>query len=366
MAFETDTIAACATPPGVSALALLRISGPRSLSIAEALCGHPLPPRQPLPTHLKINHETLDEVVMTFWQNPKSYTGEDLVEISCHGNPLIVGSILQYVMQLGARPARPGEFTERAFLRGRMDLTRAEAVLDVLHARSTRALQAAQRALNGQLGDRLHAEREKLLNLLARIEAWIDFPEEDIQPEVGEGFRKEVSELLQSLSSLLATAPLGHRLRSGYRLVLAGPPNVGKSSLLNALLGTDRAIVSSSPGTTRDTVEESIVLQGFPVRLIDTAGLRASQDPVEQEGIQRTRTAMASADLVLALIDRSSKDDPSASEWTPFENKILRVLTKSDLPSAYSGTGVAVSSHSGTGMEELRTALAKQIGRAHV
>ena len=269
-------------------------------------------------------------------------------------------------MQLGARPARPGEFTERAFLRGRMDLTRAEAVLDVLHARSTRALQAAQRALNGQLGDRLHAEREKLLNLLARIEAWIDFPEEDIQPEVGEGFRKEVSELLQSLSSLLATAPLGHRLRSGYRLVLAGPPNVGKSSLLNALLGTDRAIVSSSPGTTRDTVEESIVLQGFPVRLIDTAGLRASQDPVEQEGIQRTRTAMASADLVLALIDRSSKDDPSASEWTPFENKILRVLTKSDLPSAYSGTGVAVSSHSGTGMEELRTALAKQIGRAHV
>ena len=361
MPFEKDTIAACATPPGVSALALIRISGPLSLSIAESLCGHALPPRQPFPTHLKNKNETLDEVVMTFWQNPKSYTGEDLVEISCHGNPLIVGSILQSVMQLGARPARPGEFTERAFLRGRMDLTRAEAVLDVLHARSTRALQAAQRALNGQMGDRLHAEREKLLNLLARIEAWIDFPEEDIQPEVGDGFRREVSELLQSLSSLLATAPLGHRLRSGYRLVLAGPPNVGKSSLLNALLGTDRAIVSSTPGTTRDTVEESIVLQGFPVRLIDTAGLRASQDPVELEGIQRTRTAMASADLVLALIDRSQKDDPCASEWGPYEKKLLRVLTKSDLPTAYPGDGLSVSSKSGDGMEKLHQFIAKRL-----
>ncbi|NDC80922.1 MAG: tRNA uridine-5-carboxymethylaminomethyl(34) synthesis GTPase MnmE, partial [Verrucomicrobia bacterium] len=341
---------------GVSALALIRISGPLSLSIAESLCGHALPPRQLFPTHLKNNNETLDEVVMTFWQNPKSYTGEDLVEISCHGNPLIVESILQSVMQLGARPARPGEFTERAFLRGRMDLTRAEAVLDVLHARSTRALQAAQRALHGQLGDRLHAEREKLLNLLARIEAWIDFPEEDIQPEVGDGFRREVSELLQSLSSLLATAPLG-----GYRLVLAGPPNVGKSSLLNALLGTDRAIVSSTPGTTRDTVEESIVLQGFPVRLIDTAGLRASQDPVELEGIQRTRTAMASADLVLALIDRSQKDDPCASEWGPYEKKLLRVLTKSDLPTAYPGDGLSVSSKSGDGMEKLHQFIAKRL-----
>ena len=351
MAFEKDTITACATPPGVSALAVIRISGPLALPIAEKLCGQALLPRQPLPTRLQIKDQTLDEVVITFWPNPKSYTGEDLIEISCHGNPLIIESILQSILQLGARTARPGEFTERAFLNGRIDLTRAEAVLDVLHARSERALQAAQRALVGRLGDRLHAEREKLLNLLARIEAWIDFPEEDIQPEVGDGFRKEVSELLQSISSLLATAPLGHRLRAGYRLALVGPPNVGKSSLLNSLLGTDRAIVSSIPGTTRDTVEETIILSGFPIRLIDTAGLRTSNDPVEQEGIQRTRSAMASADLVLALIDRSQKDDPCSSEWAPFENKVLRVLPKSDLPSAYCGDGWPVSSKSGDGME---------------
>jgi len=361
MAFETDTIAACSTPPGVSALAIIRLSGPQSLPIAEKLCGLPLPPRHPSPSRLQIKDRTLDEVVMTFWPNPKSYTGEDLVEISCHGNPLIIESILQSVLQMGARHARPGEFTERAFLHGRIDLTRAEAVLDVLHARSERALQAAQRSLAGRLGDRLHTEREKLLNLLARIEAWIDFPEEDIQPEVGDGFRREVSELLQSISSLLATAPLGHRLRAGYRLVLVGPPNVGKSSLLNALLGTDRAIVSSTPGTTRDTVEESIVLQGFPVRLIDTAGLRASQDPVELEGIQRTRTAMASADLVLALIDRSQEDDPCASEWGPYENKLLRVLTKSDLPTAFPGEGLPVSSKSGDGMEKLHQSIAKRL-----
>jgi tRNA modification GTPase len=361
MAFEKDTIAACATPPGVSALALIRISGPHSLPIAEKLSGHPIPPRQPFPTRLQRKDHTLDEVVITFWPNPKSYTGDDLVEISCHGNPLIIESILHSILQLGARTARPGEFTERAFLNGRIDLTRAEAVLDVLHARSERALQAAQRALAGRLGDRLHAEREKLLNLLARIEAWIDFPEEDIQPEVGDGFRKEVSELLQSISSLLATAPLGHRLRAGYRLALVGPPNVGKSSLLNSLLGTDRAIVSSIPGTTRDTVEETIILSGFPIRLIDTAGLRTSNDPVEQEGIQRTRSAMASADLVLALIDRSQKDDPCSSEWAPFENKVLRVLTKSDLPSAYRGDGWPVSSKSGDGMEKLHQLIAKRL-----
>lgn len=361
MAFEKDTIAACATPPGVSALALIRISGPQARPIAETLCGQPLPPRQPLPTHLQIKNQTLDEVVLTFWPNPKSYTGEDLVEISCHGNPLIIESILQSILRLGARTARPGEFTERAFLQGRMDLTRAEAVLDVLHARSERALQAAQRALAGRLGDRLHAEREKLLNLLARIEAWIDFPEEDIQPEVGDGFRKEVSELLQSISSLLATAPLGHRLRAGYRLVLVGPPNVGKSSLLNSLLGTDRAIVSSIPGTTRDTVEETIILAGFPVRVIDTAGLRPSSDPVEQEGIQRTRAAMASADLVLALIDRSQKTDPCTSDWTSMENKVLRVLTKSDLPAVYPGDGCPVSSQSGEGLEKLRQQIAQRL-----
>jgi len=361
MAFEKDTIAACATPPGVSALALIRLSGPRAPVIAGELLGESLTPRQPLPRRLRLDGRVLDEAVTTFWPGPRSYTGEDLVEISCHGNPLAVETILHALQKRGARMARPGEFTERAFLHGRIDLTQAEAVLDVLHAGSERALLAAQRSLGGQLKDRLMEIRSGLLDLLARIEAYIDFPEEDIQPEVGDGFRKEVSRLLQMISGLLATAPLGQRLRSGYRLVLMGPPNVGKSSLLNALLGSDRAIVSSVPGTTRDTVEESIVLAGFPIRLIDTAGLRPPTDPVEQEGIQRTRTAAEQADLVIALIDRTQAKDPCESEWSRFNGKLLRVLTKSDLPAAFSGEGQPVSAKTGEGLEQMRQTVARRL-----
>ena len=361
MAFEKDTIAACATPPGISALATVRMSGPRASAIAGELLGETLPPRQPVPRRLRLEKQVLDEAVTTYWPGPRSYTGEDLVEISCHGNPLVVATILQALQKRGARMARPGEFTERAFLHGRIDLTQAEAVLDVLHAGSERALLAAQRSLAGRLKDRLMEIRSGLLDLLARIEAYIDFPEEDIQPEVGEGFRREVSRLLQLISGLLATAPLGQRLRAGYRLVLMGPPNVGKSSLLNALLGSDRAIVSPVPGTTRDTVEESIILAGFPVRLIDTAGLRPSSDPVEQEGISRTRTAAAQADLVLALIDRTQPKDPCANEWTSFSDKLLRVLTKSDLPAAFSGEGHPVSAKTSEGLEPLRQAITRRL-----
>ena len=361
MAFEKDTITACATPPGVSALALIRLSGPQALAIAEKLTGQTIAPRNPLPLRLQFENQDLDETVVTFWPNPKSYTGEDLLEISCHGNPLIVETLLQAICKLGARMARPGEFTERAFLHGRIDLTRAEAVLDVLHARTERALLAAQRALAGKLSEHLMSDRERLLNLLARIEAWIDFPDEDIQPEVGDGFRSEVSTLLKSSTQLLSTAPLGHRLRSGYRLVLAGPPNVGKSSLLNSLLGNNRAIVSSTPGTTRDTVEESIVLAGFPVRLIDTAGLRPSTDPVELEGMARTRTAMDTADLVLALIDRTQLVDPCRNEWERLGNKVLKVLTKADLSEVSKEDGLLVSSQTGAGLDELRKAITHRL-----
>ena len=361
MAFEKDTITACATPPGVSALALIRLSGPQAPTITQKLTGQTLVPRNPLPLRLQLENQDLDETVVTFWPNPKSYTGEDLVEISCHGNPLIVETLLQTICKLGARMARPGEFTERAFLHGRIDLTRAEAVLDVLHARTERALLAAQRALAGKLSDRLMADRERLLNLLARIEAWIDFPDEDIQPEVGDGFRSEVSTLLKSSAQLLSTAPLGQRLRSGYRLVLAGPPNVGKSSLLNTLLGNNRAIVSPIPGTTRDTVEESIVIAGFPVRLIDTAGLRPSADPVELEGMDRTRTAMDSADLVLALIDRTQLMDPCQKEWERLGNKVLKVLTKADLSQVSKEDGLLVSSQTGAGLDELRKTITHRL-----
>ena len=361
MAFEKDTIAACSTPPGVSALALIRISGPLAISIAETLSGATLTPKNPLPTRLNQNTKTLDEVVITTWPNPKSYTGENLVEITCHGNPLIIESILNSIYSLGGRPARPGEFTERAFLHGRIDLTKAEAVLDILHARSNRSLLAGQRALAGGLSERLMADREKLLQLLARIEAWIDFPDEDIQPEVGDGFRSEIKDLLKSVASLLDTAPLGHRLRSGYRLVLAGPPNAGKSSLLNALLGLDRALVSSIPGTTRDTVEESILLAGFSVRLIDTAGLRPSSDPLEQEGMARTRAAMKTADLVLALIDSTQSSDPCGAEWPPLGAKVLPIFTKVDLPPKQKTSGLTVSAQTGAGLDSLRSKISQHL-----
>ena len=361
VAFEKDTIAACATPPGTSALALIRLSGPQAIPIAEKLSRGSLSPRTPLPTRLYLQDTLLDEVVVTTWPNPKSYTGEDLVEISLHGNPLIVQSILQAVCSLGARPAQPGEFTQRAFLHGRMDLTKAEAVLDVLHARSERALLAGQRALAGQLSDRLMADRETLLQLLARLEAWIDFPDEDIQPEVGEVFLSEIKALLKSTASLLSTAPLGYRLRSGYQVVLAGPPNAGKSSLLNALLGIDRALVSPTPGTTRDTVEESIILAGFPVRLIDTAGLRPSQDPIELEGIARTRQALQNADLILALIDSSQLQDPCSSEWAPFSAKVLPLLTKADLPAKHPAQGLLISAKTGLGLDSLRAQITQRL-----
>ena len=361
MPFEKDTIAACATPPGVSALALIRMSGPESSRIATELAGESLPPRQPVARRLRVDNRILDETVLTLWPSPRSYTGEDLVEISCHGNPLVVETILRELQKRGARSARPGEFTERAFLHGRIDLTQAEAVLDLLHAGSERALLAAQRALAGQLRERLMGIRSGLLDLLARIEAYIDFPEEDIQPEVGAGFRGDVSLLLRNISTLLATAPLGQRLRSGYRLVLMGPPNAGKSSLLNALLGSDRAIVSHVPGTTRDTVEEAIDLAGFPVRLIDTAGIRTSSDPVEQEGIHRSRAAAEHADLVLGLIDRTQPKDPCEPEWARLQDKLIRVLTKADLPAVFSGPGHPVSAKTGEGLESLRKTVAQRL-----
>lgn len=359
-----DTIAALATPPGAAALALLRLSGPRAHAIAAALSGRTLAIQHA--THATLRDPSgavLDDAVLTAWKGPRSYTGEDVVEIACHGNMRIVESLLAACTALGARPARPGEFTQRAFLNDRIDLTQAEAVMDLIHATSERALQAARRLQSGALGREVGRLREDLLQTLAHLEAYIDFPDEDIDPDTGQTFTRRIAALQAAIRALLATAPEGRRLREGFTVVLAGAPNAGKSSLLNALLKRDRAIVSPLPGTTRDTIEEAITLAGMHVRLVDTAGLREQADALESLGIARTHEALAQADLILHL---SSPDAPSEPPATTVP--VLRIQTKSDAfpPSTLDtrhSPPLRVSAQTGDGLDALQAAI---IARLHL
>jgi tRNA modification GTPase len=247
----------------------------------------------------------VDQVLVTIFRRPQSYTGEDLIEVSCHGGILVTRKILSLLLNAGARSAEPGEFTQRAFLNGKMDLTQAEAVMDLIRAQTELALRAANEQLAGYLGRELAKIQDQLLTTLAHIEAYIDFPDEGISPETGKMLFDRLEETGISLSRLVATADQGRILRHGLRTVIYGEPNVGKSSLLNLLLGYDRAIVSETPGTTRDTIEETINVRGIPVRLVDTAGKRSSEDSIEKEGIRRTELQLARADLVLKVVDAS-------------------------------------------------------------
>ncbi|MGF1679099.1 MAG: tRNA uridine-5-carboxymethylaminomethyl(34) synthesis GTPase MnmE, partial [Candidatus Methylacidiphilales bacterium] len=273
-----DTIVASATPPIASALAVVRLSGDQAFRIAEHLSGHR--PRAGNVRYCTLTHNGthLDDAVVLSWRGPASFTGEDTVEFSCHGNPLIVQQLIGACCSLGARPAEPGEFTRRAFLNGKMDLTRAEAVADLIHARTQRALHAAHAFQKGSLGQRISGAQESLLDILAHLEAHIDFPDEDIQPEVGHQLTVRVQQLIDLCNTLLESAHTGHFLRHGITVVLVGAPNSGKSSLMNALLGEERVLVSPLPGTTRDSIEAQFTLDGIACRLVDTAGLRDSDD----------------------------------------------------------------------------------------
>lgn len=313
LALPDDTIAAIATPFGQGAVAVLRVSGPQARAIVEKLWQGP-PLNRPRYVSLGKLVESspegepsrvLDEVLAVWFQAPASFTGEDVVEISCHGGVWVTRRIYEALLRAGARAAQPGEFTQRAFLHGKMDLTQAEAVMDLISARSDRALQAATRQLEGHLGAALRELREDTLALLANVEAYLDFPDEDIDPDTGTALLERLVALRQRVARLLATAGQGRLLREGVATALLGAPNVGKSSLLNRLAGFDRALVSDVPGTTRDTIEEYITLRGLPLRLIDTAGLRETQEQLEQAGIARSRAALASADLVLEVADAS-------------------------------------------------------------
>lgn len=355
---SSDTIIAPATPPGRSALALIRLSGPAAREIAESLAGRMLEPRRPVYTPFVDEGSVLDDVVVTFWQAPRSYTGEDTVEISCHGNPLIVESLLRACCRRGARMARGGEFTERAFLHERIDLTQAEAVMDLIQATSERSLRAARTLQEGHLGRQVREMIEELLQLLAHLEAYIDFPEEDIDPETGSGFLQRINGLLGLLDSLLKTAPEGRHLREGFQVVICGAPNAGKSSLLNALLRRDRAIVSPLPGTTRDTIEESITLHGMTVRLVDTAGLRTGADAMEQLGINRTKEALSSADLIILLVDPS---EPGTLP-DPGNSPVIHCQSKCDIHTIPAPEGwLRLSAHTGEGLDALQDRIVGQL-----
>ena len=365
-----DTIAAISTPVGEGAIAVVRVSGPESIVVVSKLFhGTTTPdkmrPRRTYFGELRDNTGRVDQVLLTIFQRPRSYTGEDLVEISCHGGILVTRKILSLLLNSGARSANPGEFTQRAFLNGKMDLTQAEAVMDLIRAQTELALRAANEQLAGYLGRELGRIQDQLLTSLAHLEAYIDFPDEAIAPETGKLLISRLDESIASLRRLVATADQGRILRHGLRTVIYGEPNVGKSSLLNLLLGYDRAIVSETPGTTRDTIEETINVRGIPVRLIDTAGKRWSEDAIELEGIRRTELQLAQADLVLQIVDASlprfgsgnERERPGTNRNEP--NSIL-ILNKVDLgvhPDWASCRGVRFSCRTREGQEALNEAI---------
>jgi tRNA modification GTPase len=365
---DNDTIFAAATPAGESAIAVIRASGPEARVIAAGFNGG----RPPLPRHVwhgdyrTVGGAILDDALFTFFARPESYTGEDVLEISCHGNPFIVSKISDDLRQRGCRRADPGEFTRRAFLGGRMDLTRAEAVMDVIRARSERALEAAQRQLRGAVGRHIEGLVERVLNACAAVEACIDFPEEDLPPQDRKARQNDAAGLAGELRQLAATRRRFDLLREGARVVLAGEPNAGKSSLLNRLAGFERAIVSPEPGTTRDYLEEPLLLGPHRIRAIDTAGLRESPAAVERAGVERALERAAEADIVVLVADgtRPCPTLPAALEARLVPGDAILVVNKIDLPdrrfrrpAAWSLPEVEVSATTGAGMPGLEAAL---------
>ena len=351
-----DTIIALSTPPGVAAIAVIRLSGPESRAIIEALTDKKIAwqPRQAVYRTLRDRDQILDDVVLTFWAAPHSYTGEETVEISCHGNPHIIEAILQACLARGARAARPGEFTQRAFLNDKISLTQAEGLLDLLYAPTERALASARAMKEGKLGHALEDIRAELIDLLSHLEASLDFAEEGIEPRVGPEFSARVKSAREQVGQLLRTAPLGRILQEGARAVIFGEPNVGKSSLLNAILHEDRAIVAPTPGTTRDLIEVNCHIRGLPLRLIDTAGQRESSDPVEQEGARRARAIMAQAQLLLHVVEAHEpyvEKRIVAPEGVP----VLLVASKSDLGrhGSLPPDAVVISVRDGSGLDTL-------------
>ncbi|MEN3369719.1 MAG: tRNA modification GTPase [Verrucomicrobiota bacterium] len=368
-----ETIAAISTPVGEGAIAIVRISGENAVAVADRIFrGKEKPSEFPSHTHclggIVEDDRVIDQVMLTVHRAPASYTGEDLVEISCHGGVLVTARVLETCLKAGARPARPGEFTERAFLNGKMDMTQAEAVMDLIRAQTDLALRSANEQLEGRLGAEIRELRAQLIEMIAHVEAAIDFPDEGIAPDEGAKLRARLEIVREKMRELLATAQQGRILREGIRAVIYGPTNAGKSSLLNRLLGYDRAIVSETPGTTRDTIEEVINLRGIPIRLLDTAGLRDSTDELERAGMARTEKSLAGADLLLQILDHNAPR-PAALNDTPNEQIRIVLLNKSDLPEHpdWQDYGaLRISCLEENGLRGLEEAIFDQISQRHL
>jgi tRNA modification GTPase len=399
-----DTICAVATPAGEGGIGVVRISGPGALVVAEkvvrlrsnqslgAAPSHTLhladilSPRISSGSTESVRYETrltdqsIDEALVVFMKGPRSFTAEDVVEIHCHGSGVVLGRVCEACISAGARLAAPGEFTKRAFLNGRLDLSQAEAVLDTIKAKSQAGLKIAQRHLRGELGRQVDRMRARLLGLLAHVEAGIDFVDEDIAFIGREELITSLLETLDEIEKMLATAETGRVLREGARVVIVGRPNVGKSSLLNSLLREDRAIVTEIPGTTRDVIEESVIWDGLAITLVDTAGLRETTDVVEQEGIKRTRSAQENGDMVLHVLDAAELNLNGLGEFVRpadrRQDQDMVVINKCDLVDTMSQKRLAgwveertgcsvqpISVQTGAGLEELKEAMRSRLSQ---
>ena len=387
-----DTICAVATPWGEGGIGIIRLSGEKAVEIASRVIrlksGRGLSEMSSHTLHhadivglfpdssgsTRSAVTSIDEALVVVMQAPRSYTAEDVVEIHCHGAPFVLQSLCEALVATGARLAQPGEFTKRAFLNGKLDLTQAEAVLDTIRAKTAASLRLAQEQLRGSLSKEIDRIRQRLIHLLAHVEASIDFTEEGITFIQEQELLRGVESTIEELSRLAASYQQGRVLREGVTVAIVGRPNVGKSSLLNALLRTDRAIVSPIPGTTRDVVEETLNILGVPVRLLDTAGLRDTTDVVEQEGVRRSRAAMEQAEVLLVLLDGSVRLTPEEHQLVlpDREKKLVLVITKADLPhelppgdlqhlerAVAADATVWISAKTGVGLDDLRDAIRK-------
>lgn len=368
---DFETIAAISTMVGESGVSIIKVSGDRAKEYVAGI----FRPKSggdfmtTKPWRIQYGHivdleteEPVDEVLVSFFQAPKSFTAEDVVEISCHGGRVATESVLQQVFRAGARPAEPGEFTKRAFLNGRIDLSQAEAVIDIINAKTDLAMKSAMQQSEGRLSREIADLRRELLDILAFIEVTVDFPEEDLEETTGAKVSLRLEELMARVHELLRTAGEGKILREGLKLAIIGKPNVGKSSLLNALLMENRAIVTDIPGTTRDVIEEYLNIDGIPIRITDTAGIRETEDLVERLGVDRSRSIIDEADLIVLVLDRSRPLDEEDKDIIRYigDRKRITLLNKTDLQEVLVinqeevGDTIHISAINGFGIEALK------------
>ena len=379
--FSDDTIAAISTPPGRGGIGVIRLSGPDALKVTNSFFRFASTTDPWKPNRARFGHvvdlssnEPIDEVVVTYYKGPHSYTGEDTVEISCHGSPVILRRVLQIIIEKGARLAEPGEFTFRAFFNGRIDLTQAQAVRDLINAQTQYQARVATRQLDGELSRRLIPFKDSLIEVIVHLESSIEFVEEDISPETSSTLQGKLTATIDGLNEVAGSFTFGRYVREGFDLAIVGRPNVGKSSIFNRLVGVDRAIVTPLPGTTRDALYENTSISGVPVRLIDTAGIRETSDLVESIGVTRSKHAIADADISLLVLDASDSlndDDLHLLNHVPVQHRIV-ALNKSDLPQRTSasslplvGNGVIeVSALTGEGFDSLTERIFQRLAGA--